>query len=202
MKPPIEVFSNWVKLGKDDGMEKNHFKPVMKMINLYQNKSDFTSIDAGCGNGWLVRYLSKIQGCQKSIGIDGSFEMIKKAKSIDKKNNYFCSDLLNWIPKKKVDVVFSMEVFYYFKNPQKLINHICDNWIKSNGKLIMGIDHYFENIECHNWKNKVKVDTMELIKIKDWLFFFNNSGLKDVKKHQFYAKKRWKGTLVVEGTKI
>jgi hypothetical protein len=43
---------------------------------------------------------------------------------------------------------------------------------------------------------------MELIKIKDWLFFFNNSGLKDVKKHQFYAKKRWKGTLVVEGTKI
>ena len=35
MKTPIEVFSNWVDTGKDKGMEKNHFKPVMKMIDLY-----------------------------------------------------------------------------------------------------------------------------------------------------------------------
>ena len=60
MKSPIEVFSNWAISGKDDGMEKNHFKSVMKMIDLYPNKNNFTCIDAGCGNGWLVLSLIHI----------------------------------------------------------------------------------------------------------------------------------------------
>ena len=35
MKTPIEVFSEWVDIGKDEGMEKNHYLPVMEMIKLY-----------------------------------------------------------------------------------------------------------------------------------------------------------------------
>ena len=202
MKSPIEVFSNWAISGKDDGMEKNHFKPVMKMIDLYPNRNNFTCIDAGCGNGWLVRYISKLKGCKNVIGIDGSIDMIKKAKSLDNKNNYYCHDLISWIPTQKVDVVFSMEVFYYFKNPNIIIKHICDNWLKRGGKLIMGIDHYFENEECHNWKDKIEVETMELIKINEWLHFFKKCKFKNVKKYQFFPKKNWKGTLVIEGTKV
>ena len=34
MKSPIETFTNWVKTGKDEGMEKNHKEPVKKMIEL------------------------------------------------------------------------------------------------------------------------------------------------------------------------
>ena len=34
MKSPIETFSEWVKNGKDDGMEKNHYEPVSKIIEL------------------------------------------------------------------------------------------------------------------------------------------------------------------------
>ncbi len=104
--------------------------------------------------------------------------------------------------KNKVDVVFSMEVFYYFKKPEILIQHIYDNWIKNDGKLIMGIDHYYENEECHEWKKQIKVDTMELIKIKEWKNFFKKSGFKNVKEYQFCPEKNWKGTLVVEGSKI
>ena len=201
MRSPIEVFSNWVDTGKDEGMEKNHFKPVMKMINLFDTNTEFTCIDAGCGNGWLVKYLSKINNCKKAIGVDGSSKMIAKAKK-NSDNEFYCSDLLKWNPKNKVDIVFSMEVFYYFKKPQILIKHIYDNWIKNDGKLIMGIDHYYENEECHKWKKQINVDTMELIKIAEWKNFFKKSGFKNVKKYQFYPKKKWKGTLVVEGSKI
>ena len=42
--------------------------------------------------------------------------MIEKAKKLDGKNEYVCSDLLNWKPGEKVDLVMSMEVFYYFEN--------------------------------------------------------------------------------------
>ena len=48
-----------------------------------------------------------MKGCKNVIGIDGSIEMIKKAKSLDNKNNYYCYDLLSWLPTQKVDVVFS-----------------------------------------------------------------------------------------------
>ena len=60
MKSPVETFSNWVRNGKDDGMEKNHFESVSKMFKLIINSKDkFSLIDAGCGNGWAVRYISK-----------------------------------------------------------------------------------------------------------------------------------------------
>ena len=32
-KSPIEIFSDWVDLGKDDGMKKNHLKSVKAMLN-------------------------------------------------------------------------------------------------------------------------------------------------------------------------
>ena len=67
MKSPAEVFSDWADLGKDVGMEKNHFEPVLEMINLFKSKNEFTSIDAGCGNGWLVRYLSNYKKCKSKI---------------------------------------------------------------------------------------------------------------------------------------
>ena len=171
------------------------------MINLFDTNTEFTCIDAGCGNGWLVKYLSKINNCKKAIGVDGSSKMIAKAKK-NSDNEFYCSDLLEWKPKNKVDVVFSMEVFYYFKKPEILIQHIYDNWIKNDGKLIMGIDHYYENEECHEWKKQINVDTMELIKIKEWKNFFKKSGFKNVKEYQFCPEKNWKGTLVIEGSKI
>ena len=62
MKSPIETFSNWVESGKDDGMEKNHFKPVSKMLDLITETQDiFSIIDAGCGNGWAVRKIANIK---------------------------------------------------------------------------------------------------------------------------------------------
>ena len=202
MKSPIEVFSDWVDLGKDVGMEKNHFEPVLEMINLFRTKNEFTSIDAGCGNGWLVRYLSNYKKCKSIVGVDGSIKMIEKARSLDKNNQYFCSELSNWNPKSKVDVVFSMEVFYYFKKPEKLIKKIHDKWIKKNGKLIMGIDHYLENKECHGWKNKINISTMNLISKNEWIKYFKESGFSKVTDYQFCAKDNWKGTLVIEGTRV
>ena len=47
MKSPIETFTNWVKTGKDEGMEKNHKEPVKKMIELIlSSKKKFSIIDA------------------------------------------------------------------------------------------------------------------------------------------------------------
>ncbi len=201
MKTPVEVFSDWVDIGKDEGMEKNHYQPVMEMIKLYDLKNRHSFIDAGCGNGWLVRYLLENTEYVNGIGVDGSKKMIEKAESIDKIGKYYNADLINWDPEDKVNVVFSMEVLYYFENPQALIKKIHDNWLLKNGRFIMGIDYYFENNECHNWQQINKVSIMKLHSIEEWLIFFKRSGFKNVKHKQVCKGNDWQGTLVICGDK-
>ena len=73
------------------------------MIEFSTKKlNNFIFLDAGCGNGWVVRKVSKLKNCTKAIGIDGSKKMIEKAKSLDYINKYYCENLLDWKPKKKM----------------------------------------------------------------------------------------------------
>jgi len=201
MDTPINVFSDWAQNGKDEGMEKHHNKSVMSMIDFACNGlPEYSFIDAGCGNGWVVRHISKDDRCCRAIGVDGSFNMIKKAKRLDNKNKYYCDDLLNWIPSEKVDIVLSMEVFYYFENPGLLVKHINNNWIKSGGRLIMGIDYYQENTASHSWPEECCITIMKLYSEKEWKGFFKKAGLKDVKSWRNGKDKDWGGTLIVTGT--
>ena len=201
-KNPIDIFSDWAVSGKDEGMEKNHSKSVDDMLKFSLIKlKNFSFIDAGCGNGWVVRKVSKNKECENAIGVDGSSKMINKAISLDKKNRYYCSNLLEWMPKKPVDLVHSMEVFYYFKEPKKIIEHIYKNWIKIRGRLIMGIDFYYENQISHGWPDETNVNTMILLKEKDWVDIFKDVGFLDIIKWRSGKKKNWAGTLIITGIK-
>ena len=202
-KSPVDVFDNWVKIGKDDGLEKNHALAVSKMVEYSTSSLEkFSFIDAGCGNGWLVRNISNESRCIRSIGIDGSKRMIKKAKKLDEKNEYVCSDLLNWKPNEKVNLVISMEVFYYFENPEKLTRHIYQNWLTENSRLIIGIDFYKENLISHSWPEETGASIMKLFSENEWKQFFLNSEFKNVYSWKVDQKKDWEGTLIVTGEKL
>lgn len=201
-KTPIEVFSEWAKDGRDHGMEDNHRASVENMLEFsVKDKQDFTFIDAGCGNGWVVRKAAHLTQCKEAIGVDGSHEMIAKAEKIDPKNYYFCKDLILWKPQNKADLVHSMEVFYYIENPQDLIKNIYSNWLKDWGRLIIGLDYYDENIVSHSWSDDCGIATMKLFPEKTWVTFFLNAGFKTVKSWRVGAKENWSGTLVVTGIK-
>ena len=202
-KSPIDVFDNWVKIGKDNGLEKNHSSAVAKMVEYSKGALEqFSFIDAGCGNGWLVRNMSNDSRCVTSIGVDGSKKMINKAKKLDKKNEYVCSDLLNWKPNQKVNLVISMEVFYYFENPEKLTRHIYQNWLTENSRLTIGIDFYEENIISHSWPKDIGVSIMKLFSENEWKQMFLNSNFKNVHSWRVDKKKDWEGTLIITGEKL
>ena len=134
MESPIEVFSNWALNGKDEGMEKNHSASVENMIQYSTKGVDkYKFIDAGCGNGWVVRKMSEKSSCIKAIGIDKSKLMIKNAKSkiSSEKESYFVTELESWNTKEKFDIIFSMESLYYsvpmesaLKKVFKLLHHL------------------------------------------------------------------------------
>ena len=201
-KKPVEIFSQWVETGKDEGMEKNHREAVDAMLAYAtQNINPFTFIDAGCGNGWVVREVGKAPNCMSAIGIDGSLNMITKAKKLDPNNTYIHSDLLEWTPQIKVDLVHSMEVFYYLQKPEELITHIYESWLSKGGRLIIGLDFYLENIASHGWPQDCGISIMTLLPIKNWETFFTIAGFKEVHSWQVGAKEGWAGSLIVTGVK-
>ena len=201
-KSPIEIFSDWVDLGKDDGMKKNHSKSVKAMLNnVLKGLNDFTFIDAGCGNGWVVKMVSEMDSCFSALGVDGSIKMINKAKRIDKISKYECAEISVWKPNQKKDVVHSMEVFYYFKDPLIVLTNIYENWLNQNGKFIMGIDFYYENKTSHNWPEKTNVDTMTLLSSQEWKNIVSKAGFKNIESRRVGEKNEWKGTLIISATK-
>ena len=201
-RSPIEIFSEWVTLGKADGMEENHKSSVLNMLDFaLKEREDFTFIDAGCGTGWVVRMVSKMESCFSANGVDGSVKMIEKAKSIDNINKYDCSDLSVWKPNSKKDVVMSMEVMYYFEEPLRIIQNIFDNWLDSGGVFIMGIDYYLENKSSHDWPEKTNVSIMNLLSQKEWEKILIQSGLKKVRSWRHGNNGEWEGTLILTGTK-
>ena len=201
-KSPIEIFSDWVDLGKDDGMKKNHSKSVKAMLNnVLKGLNDFTFIDAGCGNGWVVKMVSEMDSCFSALGVDGSIKMINKAKRIDKISKYECAEISVWKPNQKKDVVHSMEVFYYFKDPLIILTNIYKNWLNKNGKFIMGIDFYYENKTSHNWPEKTNVDTMTLLSTQEWKNIVSKAGFKNILSWREGEKNEWKGTLIISATK-
>tara|TARA_Y100000591_G_C21752965_1_gene655807 strand:+ start:106 stop:720 length:615 start_codon:yes stop_codon:yes gene_type:complete len=199
----IDIFSNWAKSGKDERMASAHKNSVKEMLSfvLESYTKPFSLIDAGCGNGWVVRDVLSNSFCSNAIGIDGSFEMVKKAKSIDPNGEYYCSDLMDWRPKCKVDVVHSMEVFYYFKNPLDIVKHIVKNWIKPKGLLIMGIDHYVGNTDSYSWPKDLNVH-MTLLSAMDWVKIFAESGLSNCRSWKVNQKENKPGTLVIAGNLV
>ena len=198
-----ELFSDWADIGKDEGMAEAHSPAVNQILEqaLSGNKSHFNFIDAGCGNGWVVRKVREMPLCLSSCGIDGAKGMIENAKRIDPGGDYHLADLLSWSPNVKAELIFSMEVFYYFKSPEELTRHIVDNWLAPSGRLIIGIDHYTGNPDSHSWPEDLNVH-MTLKDADGWVQLFRDAGLSNCTTSKANVSKKFPGTLVVSGDLI
>ena len=200
----VELFNNWVDLGKDDGMERNHTPSVDYMLNLIPPRitnENFRFLDIGCGNGWVVKKISHMHGCDLAVGIDGAEKMIQKAISNDAKSHYLQLDINNLDSyNENFDIIFSMEVFYYLNNPQHNINYLFNNLLNQGGCFIMGIDHYLENKPSLTWPIDLNVD-MLTYSILEWEKMLQNVGFSNIKISQFGKNKDWCGTLVLYGEK-
>ena len=203
IRKATDLFSEWALLGKDDGMQQNHSNAVEYMLQILTENQEypFSFIDAGCGNGWVVRKILKNRLCKKAIGIDGSKEMIHKARKIDPNGKYILSDLIQWKPKAHVDFIHSMEVIYYFEDPKKLILHMKDEWLKPEGHFIMGLDYYKENLDCHTWPRDLNTK-MTLLSINEWIELLKRCGFHEIKSCQTNAKDDFIGTLVLYAKKL
>jgi len=198
-KSATDVFSQWAIIGKDEGMERGHAPSVKAMLELAlpKVKEDFTAIDLGCGNGWVVRLLSEL-GASHVEGVDGALEMVNKANSIDNEHKYSHGFLPEWKPEMRFELVHSMEFLYYLQDPAEMISIIHDEWLTDDGVLIAGVDHYLEHEESLTWPEHVGVH-MTTLKISQWKEAMELAGFTEIEIHQVASKEGFPGTLVMLG---
>jgi trans-aconitate methyltransferase len=170
---------------------------LQERANIGKN---FSFLDLGCGNGWVARNVSKNSLCAKAVGIDGAEQMIINAKKTGGQVDYILADINSYTPPMRFDLIHSMEVLYYLDDPASKVKNLCDHWLEEQGRLIIGIDHYYENLDSHSWEEKVGTP-MLMLKEAEWLDIFNESGLGDIKSWRSNESKDWAGTLVLTGKK-
>ena len=205
MREPTDVFGEWAEIGKDRGMEDSHAIAVNEMINFALKErleigEKFSFLDLGCGNGWVARLTANNALCRQSIGIDGAQQMISNAQSRGGKTKYILADINTFNSPEKYDVIHSMEVLYYLENPLDVVKRISDSWLNKNGRLIVGLDHYYENKDSHSWQEEIDTP-MLMLKAAEWVQMFKKAGLNEVE--TWYSNKHadWNGTLVITGIK-
>ena len=201
----IDIFDNWARKDKDEGMEKGHASSVSSMLKIINNRTDilknnFNFLDFGCGNGWVVRQFSNNSLCNLSVGVDGSKNMIQKAKSKDFKGKYYESNIESWNSDNQFDIVFSMETFYYLKNIDKVLDKINSKYLTDDGFLIFGIDHYYENKPSLSWEKEIGIQTQTL-SIEDWIKKIKTANFKNIEYTQVGLNEEWAGTLIISAFK-
>ena len=205
MKKAIDIFGEWAEQGKDVGMENTHATPVNEMIDFALEEranigKNFSFLDLGCGNGWVVRDVANNILCGQSVGIDGARQMIANAESRGGDTKYILADINSFDSDDQYDVIHSMEVLYYLDDPSETVKKITDSWLSNNGRLIVGVDHYYENADSHSWQEEVGT-RMLMLKESEWIDIFETAGLNEVQSWHSGEKKDWPGTLVVTGKK-
>ena len=209
---PTDLFSTWADNDRDSVMADGHRKSVAEMMDGLGSMfkmEDKTILELGCGNGWVLRDVFSKYDIKSYFGVDGAKSMIEKANTQniyeDKhKFQYQMQDLTKLdVNHQSFDLIFSMEVLYYLQEDEvkSLLSQIANNLLKDDGVFIFGIDHYYENTDCHGWA-ELNNTPMLLWTEERWQQEVTDAGL--VVQKQFRAAKREgisEGTLVFIASK-
>jgi len=205
MRKATDIFGEWAEKGKDIGMEKGHAIAVDEMVSFALEErlnigNNFSFLDVGCGNGWVVRDVANNTLCYRAVGMDGAKQMIANAESRGGDVEYILTDINSFNSSETYDVIHSMEVLYYLENPADVVKKISASWLNEGGRLIVGLDHYHENKDSHSWEEKVGT-RMVMLKAAEWVEVFKKSGLVEVESWHSNKHEGWAGTLIITGKK-
>ena len=184
MKPAKDVFDQWGKTGRGDDMAKRHW-PQVKQAFSQIGPSTGNYLEIGVGNGYAIGYIAAHQFSGGNChGIDVSGEMVRLCRENLAHLGHVTveqADFLLWKPStpKSFDIIFSMEVFYYFRDIQAGIDKAF-SILAPGGQLWVLVNFYLENSMSRDWPRRVGTP-MQLWSQADYKKGFEKSGLVDLK---------------------
>ena len=163
-------------------MEHGHWPIAKPALELMQIAPDENILDAGCGGGWLSRFLSKAAAQGRVVGMDISDEMVRRARreSSEFDNLVFIAGSVEEIPWEDnfFTRVISVESAYYWPDPGKGLREI-HRVLRDGGSAWMLINYYRDNPHCHQWGEILNIPA-HLVAADEWAEMFREAGFTNV----------------------
>lgn len=179
MSKVIELFDEWARNGRADGMERGHERAARMAFDRLKLQRRGRYLDIGCGNGYTVRWAAGAAAEGLAVGLDASSEMIDLARreSAGISNAEFVAGSFPDVtpPGGPYDAIFSMEVFYYLPDLDAAMKGVHD-LLRPGGRFACVVDFYGENEASHNWPADLGVP-MTLLDASGWSDAFLRAGL-------------------------
>lgn len=177
------VFDDWALDYHAAGMEDDHRPSVMEAFEIIE-ASDGRYLEVGVGNGYGLQWMARNQFRNGTcLGIDISSNMVEVAR--ERTGNLANvtvkqADFLAYNPKEseRPDLIFSMEVFYYFPSIADGIRHAFEI-LNPGGRLMVLVNHFLERTDSHDWAKQLKTP-MQLWSAAEYEKAFVELGFVDV----------------------
>jgi ubiquinone/menaquinone biosynthesis C-methylase UbiE len=184
-----EVFESWGQDDHADGMETEHWPRVSQVFDLIE-PSDGDYLEVGVGNGYGLASMATHQFAEgRCLGMDLSASMVKRARERTKglgNVRVEVGDFLTWdFAARRFEVIFSMEVFYYFKDIQAGISKAW-SILNPGGTLWVAVNFYEENQESADWPERLGTP-MQRWSARDYVEGFERTGFKAVEQRLIQA---------------
>lgn len=111
---------------------KHRLLSSLKGVNFNENTR---VLEVGCGAGFSVKYLNKPYSAY--VGVDYSQGLIDYANQYNSnpKAQFICSNIKEYQPEEKFDVIFMIGVLHHFDEMQSILAHIV-SFLKPGGGLV------------------------------------------------------------------
>lgn len=171
-------FDEWAADGRDRGMEERHWHTAKHALARLPVESGETVLDLGTGSGYALRALRETRRIGRGVGLDGSPEMVRNARAYtdDERLDFVHGDFHRLpLADDSVDRVWSMEAFYYAREPVAVLKEIS-RVLRSGGTFFCAVNFFEESESTHEWQEKMSVD-MQLWSRKQYREKFREGGL-------------------------
>lgn len=163
-----------------------HINELSNMIDLHEGA---IVLDVACGNGTLLRELSKKAKIQAN-GIDVSENMIHAAKMRYPNMNFEVKPCypIEW-SNESIDIITICCAFHHFDNPQGFVNE-CKRVLKKNGEVYIAEPNFgavMRFLANKFWVSFSKSGDVKIYSKKELEAIFYNYGFKSV---QVYGKEK------------
>ena len=179
MSKVIELFDEWARDGRAEGMEKGHTPAARMAFERLKLGQNGRYLDIGCGDGYTVRWAAATAPQGRAVGLDASAEMIALARRLSPglSNVEFVTGGFPETdpPGGPFDAIFSMEVFYYLPDLDAALRRARD-LLRPGGSFACVVDYYGENTASHSWPGDLGV-RMTLLDSAGWADAFRRAGI-------------------------
>lgn len=155
-----EEFDSWAAEGRDRGMEDRHWHTAKHALARMPVETGDTVVDLGCGSGYALRALRETADIGRGYGLDGAPEMARNAA------DYTADDAVGFLvgdfgdlpfADESVDHVFSMEAFYYARDPGHTLDELR-RILRPGGTFYCAVNYYEENEASHAWQDNIAIE--------------------------------------------